>query len=178
MQTQTTTAPLQAPPATATSTGPRTYPVPTSVAPTALVVFCADPRFHDATERFVDEELGLHRHAYLPLEIPGGVASLTLTELPKEAKYVREAITFYLDHFQSINKVVLINHEDCRKYKALQEQLPRMTAFVRNLAERQHLDLVKVAELVLGLVSRHVTVERYYARFANAERTQITFDKK
>ena len=44
------------------------------------------------------------------------------------------------------------------------------------MAERQYADLKKVAVVASNLVARQITVRRYYARFANEERTQVVFE--
>lgn len=44
------------------------------------------------------------------------------------------------------------------------------------MAERQCEDLEKVAVVASNLVARKLTVRRYYAKFANEERTQVVFE--
>lgn len=159
------------------TSGPKKYPTIATASPVALVVYCGDPRFQEPIERFLVEELGLQKGNYVPLVVGGGVASLSVVELPKDVKYMRDAITFYLEHFGTISRVILVSHEDCGKYKAMQKALPLLTAFVKNLSERQLADLRSVTEALLKFAPRHVEVERYYARFANSEHTQVVFEK-
>lgn len=161
------------------ATEPRSYQIQPTVEPHTLVVHCGDPRFQEPIRRFLTEELGLKSVDYVPLVVGGGVAPLTEPfTIPKDAKYVREQMQFYAEHFGSIQRVVLINHEDCGKYKAMTKALPTMLSFVKNIPERQRQDLIKVGLDVTGFMPRRLEVEKYYARFANKERTQIVFDKQ
>jgi hypothetical protein len=55
-----------------------------------------------------------------------------------------------------------------------------MPSFIRKLDElvdRQKVDLAKVAQMVAGFAGRHVEVDKYFAKFANSERTQVVFEK-
>jgi hypothetical protein len=72
--------------------------------------------------------------------------------------------------------VILINHEDCRKYHSLVEKLGPLNKLRGAMAERQYDDLKKVGVLASSLVARNITVRRYYAKFANDEHTQVVFE--
>ncbi len=173
--------PAPAPPASAPEkvpSGPKTYDIMATAAPTALVVHCGDPRFQAPIALFLKSELGLVPGEYIPLIVRGGVASLNLAEiLPKEAKYPRETAKAYLETFGSMRRVVLINHEDCGKYKGLQKAMSFLFTSVEGIANRQVGDLHKVAEIILGFSPRHVEVEKYMAKFANSEHTKVKFEK-
>jgi hypothetical protein len=166
-------APLTAP----KPAGPRTYPARPTAAPRAIAIYCVDPRFHEATEAFFEAELGLKKHEFIPLEIPGGAVALSLTELPKDAKYVRDQVAFGLEHFPTVERVIFVSHEDCGKYKALSKAMPHLLGFVKSMLERQHLDLNRGAELLMQFMPRRVEVQKYHAKFANSERTQVIFEK-
>ncbi len=103
----------------------KTYTTTATAAPSVLVVCCGDPRFQGPIRQFLEKELGIKEGDYLPLIVRGGVASFTVSDfLPKEAKYVTEGATNYIQQFSSIGRVILINHEDCGKYKLLQKVAP------------------------------------------------------
>jgi hypothetical protein len=155
----------------------KTYPAFPHPEPKAIILFCGDPRFLAATTSFITEELGFKEGEYLPLSVPGGIASLSEPfALPKDFKVLKEGLQFYLEHMGSITEVVLINHEDCRKYHALVEKLGVLSKIRGTMAERQYDDLEKVAAMASGLVARRITVRRYYAKFANPEHTQVVFE--
>lgn len=155
----------------------KTYAAFPHPAPKAIILFCGDPRFLSATTEFITEELGFKVGEYLPLSLPGGIASLSEPfALPKDFKVLKEGLQFYLEHMGSITEVILINHEDCRKYHALVEKLGILTKLRGTMAERQYDDLRKVAVLASSLVARKITVRQYYARFANEEHTQVVFE--
>lgn len=162
------------------STSPKvkTYPAHVNIAPKAIAIYCVDPRFLTAIEQFIEEELNLSRSEYVPFALGGGVASLAEPFMfPKDAKYVREQLQFYADHFASIDRVVLINHEDCGKYAAMTKAAPIMLSLVRNIVERQQKDLAKVSNFILGFLPRKFSVEQYYAKFTDSKRTEIIFEK-
>jgi hypothetical protein len=155
----------------------KTYPAFPHPEPKAIIVFCGDPRFLVATTSFITDELGFKQGEYLPLSVPGGIASLSEPfALPKDFKVLKEGLQFYLEHMGSITEVILISHEDCRKYHALVEKLGSLKTIKGAMAERQYADLEKVAVVASNLVTRKIAVRRYYARFANEERTQVVFE--
>ncbi len=160
------------------------FPVVANPKPKALVVHCADVRFRKAFRNFLEGAvptgcLGLKEEDYVSLVIPGGVSSLSeALTLPKQFKVAREQIDFLLGHFPSIDQVVLINHEDCAAYKLLTERVG--AAYLRrftSMLERQHVDLVNVAKVVMGLEQFKATIKVYMAKFANLEHTQVTFEE-
>lgn len=156
----------------------KVYAIEPTAKPTALVVHCGDPRFQGPISRFLEESLGLKDGDYVPLVVGGGVASLTVGDmLPKEAKYLREAVGFYLGHFNEISRVILVNHEDCGKYKALAKTMPLFLQWAAGkMSERQKADLVKVA---VALATQHrVTIETYFAAFTDETRTNVRFEKQ
>ena len=155
----------------------KTYPAFPHPEPKAIIIFCGDPRFLVATNSFITEELGFKEGEYLPLSLPGGISSLSEPfALPKDFKVLKEGLQFYLEHMASITEVILINHEDCRKYHSLVEKLGPLNKLRGAMAERQYDDLKKVGVLASSLVARNITVRRYYAKFANDEHTEVVFE--
>jgi hypothetical protein len=159
--------------------GPKKYTTTATATPRVLVVFCGDPRFQGPIRLFLEEELGLKEGQYLPFVIRGGPASFTVSDfLPKEAKYVTEGATNYVHQFKSIDRVVLINHEDCGKYKLLQKAAPFFYMGMRSVLDRQVEDLTSVAKKLVAMFPRHLEVDKYMAKFANSERTEVIFEKQ
>src|SRR6266481_7725511 len=143
--------------------GQEIYPAFPVANPKALAFWCWDPRFQMAVLQFLQAELNLKPGEYIPLTIAGGIASLSVQlERPKEFRYVREACEFYLNHFRSVERVILVNHEDCGKYKKLAEILGH-ASFLRgfaDLAAREIHDLERHSALVASFAPHPVKVER------------------
>jgi len=148
-----------------------------TAAPEVLAIFCGDPRIQRPVNEFLHQTLGLTDGAYVPLTVPGGVASFTeASALPKEFKYVKDAVELYLTLFPSIGRIILINHEDCGKYKALREKIGPFFRLAENLTQRHVDDLAVVEKVLQAMLPRRVSFERYYAKFANPEHTQLIFE--
>ena len=146
--------------------------------PVAIVVHCSDPRFQKAFGEFIKGQLGLKDGEYIPLVISGGVASLSEPlKLPKEFKFMKERIEYFLERFDSITRIVLINHEDCKHYDVLKDIIGGL--FLRHaptMVERQQRDLLGVAKTLLGLFRPNLKLDLYFARFLDADHKQIVFE--
>ncbi len=160
------------------------FPVVTNPTPKALAVHCADVRFRKAFRNFIEGDaskgcLGFGEEDYVNLVIPGGVSSFSEAMLlPKQFKVIKEQIEFLLDHFKSIDTVILINHEDCAAYKVLKEKIGN--AFLRRVGsflERQRIDLSEAAKAVMGINTFKARIRLFMAKFANEEHTQVTFEE-
>lgn len=149
----------------AETTTDRTYPL-IEAHPRAMVIHCGDPRFQKAFAEFIRNELQLQEGEYIPFIVSGGVASLSEPlKLPKEFKFMKERIEFILENFNTVNRIVLINHEDCRHYEMLKSALGKLfLQHVSHMNERHVGDLKAVAKLLLGYASAHHQIELYYAR--------------
>jgi hypothetical protein len=147
--------------------------------PEAIVVHCSDPRFQKAFKEFINNELNMPEGKYVPLVISGGVGSLSEPlKLPKEFKFMKERIEQFLKRFDSIQRIVLINHEDCRHYEVIKSIIGNLFLNrVRDMMERQKIDLKTVSRTLLGLLGAKIEVQMYYARFADADRKKIVFEK-
>jgi hypothetical protein len=98
--------------------------------------------------------------------------------LPKEFKFMKERIEQFLKRFDSIGRIILINHEDCRHYEVIRSIIGNLFLNrVRDMMERQRIDLKTVSRTLLGLLSAKVEVYMYYARFTDSERKKIVFEK-
>ena len=147
--------------------------------PLAIVVYCSDSRFQRAFREFVGNELHLKEGEYIPMVLSGGVASLSEpSRLPEEFKYVKDRIRFFLERFDSVHRVILINHEDCRHYEALKSSLGSIfLQHVKHMTERQIMDLSSVAKTLLGLGAPGLHIELYYARLGKNGATTVRFEK-
>lgn len=143
--------------------------------PEAIVVHCSDPRFQRAFDGFIEKELGLAQGQFVPIVVGGGAGVIARPErLPKEFKFMKDRFELMLKQFSSIRRIVLINHEDCKYYGTLKDRVLGL------LGERQppRNDLTAVARVFETLLSAmRVSVELYYARFADPEHSKITFER-
>ena len=146
------------------ASGGRTYAL-VETTPRAIVIHCSDPRFQKAFSDFVHAELQLKEGEYIPLVVSGGVASLSEPlKLPKEFKFLKERIELFLEWFKEIDRIVLINHEDCRYYDAMKATLGNIfLQHFPHMGERQVRDLKAVATMLLGYVSGGRRIELYFA---------------
>ena len=86
-----------------------------------LVIHCSDHRFQLGLRQFLDEGLGLAGN-YDVMIVPGGPqALLPMWFLPKFSWVTRKWLRF-LVRAHSLNRVVLIAHQDCGWCKFLAEQ--------------------------------------------------------
>ena len=126
--------------------------------PEAIIVFCGDPRFQGAIASFISEELHFDQESSCLFSVPGGVASLSEQfARPKDFKVLKEGLEFYLTRLRTIRKVILINHEDCKKYHDLCERLGPL--FNGNIPDRQRSDLHKVTQVVSRILPEPIEVQ-------------------
>jgi hypothetical protein len=153
------------------------YPLNADAVPVAIVVHCSDPRFQEAFAQFIAEELHLVHGQYIPIVLGGGAGVLARPDqLPKDYKFLKDRLQ--LHHVPTVNRLILINHEDCRYYDSI---LGKLTGFLgarsKDLADpRRDLSLVaKITELAMPHLG--LTPEMYYARFADASHKGVVFEK-
>jgi hypothetical protein len=159
-----------------TSKSSRTYAVAPTAAPEALVIRCYAPNFQQATDQFLEKELGLPRGGYIDLSVAGGVASFSeALRLPKDFRFMRENAELAMKNFKTVRSIILVSHEDCAKYRALSEVL---RFAMEHISERQRNDLVEVGQTVAGIAGRTIEIRRFYAKFANPEWTQVVFEEQ
>jgi carbonic anhydrase len=147
--------------------------------PKAIVVYCSDNRFQNAFREFIANELHLAEGEYIPMVLSGGVASLSEPlRLPKEFKYVKERVEFFLERFTTVRRIVLINHEDCRHYEALKSSLGSVfLQHVSHMSERQTKDLAAAAKALLALGAPGLQIDLYYARIVKNGAATVQFEK-
>jgi hypothetical protein len=149
--------------------------------PEAIVVYCGDPRFQEAFDGFIANELKLAKGQYIPMVVGGGAGVLAHPEkLPKEFKFMKERLELYTEYFHSIRRIILINHEDCKYYNSLKERVLGFvgTHAVAVLADHAREDMPVVAQVFRRLLAHlNLPIELHYASFADPEHTKIVFDQ-
>jgi hypothetical protein len=145
--------------------------------PKALVIHCGDPKFQKAFREFKTQQLGLEEGQYIPLIVPGSIASLCVgTFLPKNLKIMKEQIELLLKHYPS-ERVILINHEGCRSYGAMAAKLQHVLP--ADIGAKQVDDLEFAAGLIRQIAQHygaHAKVELYMAR-VRKEDGEIFFER-
>jgi carbonic anhydrase len=146
----------------------RKYPA-TKAHPSTIVIHCCDPRFGLAFRDFIGAKLGLPLCEFVPIVIAGGPAALA-RETTKSNDFfcLLSQIVFFMRHFKSINKIVLIGHEDCGYYSTIRNR--------NDKKDREKADLPKAASAIDTLL-QHVEIELYYARFTDKDQTEIVFEE-
>ncbi len=148
-----------------------------TIPPEAVVVYCSDTRFKEATEKFFKEDLNLQNP--FSIVVPASIGHLSAQSLlPKNFKFLKEQIEFAASNCkEELKKVVLVNHEDCHGYQMLESKLKHFFEKF-SMHEKQKLDLKIVAklikELIRGSVRNPVEVEIYYASIVDGG---IKFEK-
>jgi len=141
----------------------------TNKKPTTLKICCSDPRFRIAFCQFVRDELMLRQGEFVPINVAGGPASLAHQKTKKaDFNFVFNQIIFFLKHFGSIEKIILISHEDCGFYRTIKNH--------QDEEDKEKKDLPR-AKNILNLLLPHIAVEAYYASFADARQEEIIFEK-
>jgi hypothetical protein len=148
--------------------------------PDAIVIHCSDPRFQGPFQEFLRQELGLTNGNYIPIIVGGGAGVLGHPEqLPKEFKFLKERLEHYYRIFPTARRIVLINHEGCRYYESLKiKTLAFLGAKIGISPQHGREDLSLVAKTFQRFLSHlGYTIEFYYAKFADPERTRIEIEK-
>lgn len=148
--------------------------------PEAIVVYCSDPRFYAASGEFIERELGFSKGKFVPLVIGGGAGVLGHPEqLPKEFKFMKERFELYRSIFPTLRHIILINHQDCRYYDSLKSRLFGFFGSRLKISpEHARADLNLVSKVFNRVLSHlGLTVDLYYARFADPEHRTIIFDR-
>ena len=157
------------------------YEAMPQVHPEAVVVYCGDPRLQTAFVPFVENGLGLAKGQYIPVVVGGGAGVLANPErLPKEFKFMKDRFTLIRRAFPSVQRAVLINHEDCIYYRLLAEKIPGfLMGDAAKLRDRPGADLNLIAGVFDRLLSHFgFKPEFYYAKFATADHSKVMFVPK
>lgn len=136
--------------------------------PSVLILRCSDPRFRIAFRDFTAEELGLAQGEFVPINVAGGPAALAHQKAkPEDFHYLMSQIKFFLEHFDTIRKVVLVGHQNCGYYKTIDHP---------DKEDKEKKDLPRATDILLHHMPG-IKVESYYARFSDESRAEIVFEK-
>ena len=148
--------------------------------PEAVVVYCGDPRLQTVFVPFIESELRLPKGQYVPVVVGGGAGVLANPErLPKEFKFMKDRFELIHRAFPSVQRAVLINHEDCIYYRLLAEKIPGFLGDrASKLRDRPGEDMGLIAEVFDRLLSHlGLRPELYYGRFVDAHDSKMTFER-
>jgi len=132
-----------------------------------LAIHCGDFRFQQAFHEFIAAGLK-PGEAYDLMVLPGGPLSLTLqSSRGDETRAARKWAGFFVEK-HGIQRVVLMQHQDCAWYQETSRGLRDPAA----LRRRQEQDLERAAA-VLQESFPHLRVELYFAGWASDERVTV-----
>ena len=130
----------------------------------ALVVYCSDGRVCEQCDEFITRGLNLPR--YDRVTVPGGPASLVghdKAKLPHTG--VLDDLKLLVDG-HGIDRIVLIQHEDCAFYKV------RLGVDEQSLEQTQKADLGRAARMI----EQAMDVKQIDGYFARRTETGVTFE--
>ena len=138
--------------------------------PDTTIITCVDGRWHHHFQEFAREHLKAgHRTDFLA--VPGGIEPLTLFDLiPKDFSFLRRRLEALVES-HGTSRIVAIAHQDCAWYKTR-----KIGPITIDLRDRQIKDLRRSAERLRSMFDG-VTVETYYARFADGQPTRVVFEQ-
>jgi carbonic anhydrase len=123
----------------------------------ALVVCCADNRFLDAIDDFL-EDIGVENPAMIA--VPGSVKSIGLQMvIPKQWHTLRHQLELMAQRNAHVPRVILFTHEECRSYAASVKLLRGFTKVFD--AQRDH--LLKLAKFLASEYLPSARIELYHA---------------
>lgn len=136
--------------------------------PKAIIIHCGDPRFRIAFREFIAEGLGLNQIEFVSIVIAGGPAALAHPRKKHgDCWFIMDQIRFFQGHFKSIEKIIVIGHQDCGYYKTIDHPDPK---------DREKNDLPIAADFVKKTVNAAI-VKPFYANFTDENHTEIVFKK-
>jgi len=123
----------------------------------ALVVGCADPRFLEAIDQFL-EGIGVHNPAMIL--VPGSVKSVGLQAfIPKQWHTLKHQLELMATRNAHVPRVILFTHDECRSYSASAKYLQKFTKIFD--AQRGH--LVQLAKFLMKEYLPGARFELYHA---------------
>ena len=145
----------------------KAYPIAENIELEAIVGRCLDRRLRTA-HRHLLEELGLGPENIVPIKRAGGAGPLSRKKrgwksIPKD---LREQSELFIKHHPEIGVIILINHEDCRRFDKLRKKGGRNH-------EIQHL---KRAVKIFAKKYPQKKIVGYFGRFTDASRKMAYFE--
>lgn len=133
----------------------------------AVILRCPDHRLIDPHKNFIRDELGLVGSDYFSLKRAGGARALARgEESPKVFADLFKEISMFVEKHPEIRYIILISHEDCRRYDKERKPL---------LPDLERRDLLVAAKIMAGMSSR-VHVGAYFARFTDKMQKEAFFE--
>jgi len=127
-----------------------------SAPPEAVAIYCSDPRFRQACETFIHHELNIG--SYAPVIIPGSIGHLNQADNGEVQRFLNAQVKLLVTHNPSLRKIILINHQDCKGYRALYPELP-----AADLLHQQEADLLASASRIIKEIGRPLEMISYLA---------------
>jgi hypothetical protein len=138
--------------------------------PNTTIITCVDGRWFHHFQEFAREHLKAgHRTDFLA--VPGGIEPLTLFDLvPKDFNFFRRRLEALVES-HGTSRIVAIAHQDCAWYKTR-----KLGPITIDLRDRQIADLRRSADRLRRMFDG-VTVEAYFARFADGQAKRVVFEQ-
>lgn len=147
----------------------KTYPINEDTDLKAILIKCVERRCRTPHRRFIGEELRLGPENIVPINRAGGAGPLRLGKrgIKKIPKDIIKQIKIFLKRHPEIERIILIHHEDCRRFDVLKKKDKS------NDLERRHL-----VEAVRVLTKKYPDkkIEGYFGRFTGPSLRRVTFD--
>jgi hypothetical protein len=136
---------------------------------TAIILRCPDSRLLEAHKGFIRTELNIPPQGYFSLKRAGGAIALARHgKLPEDFRSILDEIRMFLELHPEITHIILINHEDCKKYTRTIDR-KQFTGH----PERE--DLRQAAKF-LEREFHGIQVGGYFARFNNKQQKEVYFE--
>ena len=100
------------------------YPVAKGIDLKVFIASCLDRRYRVARRLFIEQELGFTPENIVPVKRAGGAGPLRKGKrgwksIPKD---LRKQTDLFMKRHPEIDTVVLMNHEDCRRFDKLRKK--------------------------------------------------------
>lgn len=148
----------------------RCYRVTKGSRKVAIVLRCPDHRLIAPHKRFTQTELGLGSgHDYHSLKRGGGAMALARAEENGEDfRSIISDISTFVDMSPDLTHIIIISHEDCRKYDKIIDRAKPQT-------HEERADLLRAVK-ILSDTFPHIQIGAYYARFKGKEQKTAYFE--
>lgn len=135
----------------------------------AIIVRCFDRRFRIAHSRLITEDLCLKPGTYWPPKSAGGVAPLARsTQMRAKFYALMDDIETAMRHSPNLRHIILIGHQDCRKYDVL---VDRKTCG----PDPEKRDVGKAMRMLARKYPK-LEISGYFAFFADLSHKHIRFE--
>lgn len=142
--------------------------------PKTLLTECIDTRFARASRQFSENELYINRDEDIIMRIAGGLTPLAHPiEMPSRFKYLKKQISFKCEKFPSIERIVVIGHQDCAYYTQVPDSIG--SCCYKNGDKRRNGDMalrdLPLIGSFLKVIFPQKDIELYYAKLVNNNRS-------